>query len=146
MSKEFAVLVANPCGTATWKKSSGMAPLGKRLAAKRAFTWAKVAVFPGLAVNQEVNSAWVTSVSVGTVPKPGGVLPILLKRKLGWLKAFNRSTLNWIVRFPSAPINGRLKFFWIEKSKYSCIGLRRFTVRGELPSEPLAGRMNAAGF
>src|SRR5262245_5200176 len=42
-------------------------------------------------------------------------------------------------------MNGIGKSFDSEKSKYSCRGERMSSDRGALPSDPLTGRMNAAG-
>src|SRR5215467_11858264 len=145
MSKAFGLLVANPCGIATWKKSKGIAPLGSRLLVSKAFTWASVAFRPEANEFQVLISDWASKASFGTLPKPGGVLPVLNQRKLGWLKALMKSTLNCSLRRPSAP-HGKAIFFCSEKSKNSCIGARRLTVRGAFPREPLAGRMNADGF
>src|SRR5215210_4565950 len=109
MSKAVAGVVAKPSGTRMWKKSSGSAPEGRRVALTvvrmAASCVAPAAVVESgwlLAVAQMLYSAavmgWATPlttsvvISVGKVPKPGGVLPVFWKRKFGWLKAFRRST------------------------------------------------------
>ena len=83
-------------------------------------------------------------ISVGKVPRPKGVLPVLLKRKFGWLKALIRSTRK-LIRRPSLPANGQPKSFESEKSKNSWRGERMSRERGALPNCPLTGRMKAAG-
>src|SRR5439155_12580378 len=107
---------------------------------------ARVIVGFPLNVPHALYSASVTADSVGNPPKPTGVFPVLLYLNTGWLNAFKRSTRKLSRRLPSPPINGRLKVFWIEASKYCWMGARRLIVRGELPREPFTGRINAAGF
>src|SRR5215213_2625560 len=123
MSKAVAAVVAKPSGTRRWKKSSGSAPEGRRTALTLLRTvWSVGMIAPTgallaltgwsgwpLAVAQMLYSAAVMGcgtplnasvvISVGNVPKPGGVLPVFRKRKFGWLKAFRRSTLKLMRRF-----------------------------------------------
>src|SRR5215207_7474904 len=100
MSKAVAGVVAKPSGTRMWKKSSGSAPEERRVALTvLRIPWSVgmiaptgwLAAFTGcsgwpLAVAQMLYSAavigWGTPfcasvvISVGKVPKPGGVLPV----------------------------------------------------------------------
>src|ERR1700682_3226782 len=106
MSNERKSVVAKPCGSCTWKKSNGSAPLvvPARGGSRTALTVARMAAscaVPAVVVDngwllkvaQVLDSAavigWVTPFtvsvvnSVGKVPMPLGVLPKLSKRKLG---------------------------------------------------------------
>src|SRR5215475_11449531 len=168
MSKEFAVLVAKPCGNGKRKKSSGSDPFDDvrklfiivRIAASCAApAVVEASGFP-LAVAHALYSVVVIGTcalmplivsaenSVGKFP-PLPVKPAvpdeLASRKSGWLKALIKSTLKLIRRFPSLSLNGKRKSFWSEKSKYCCNGPRIFSVRGASPRLPFAGRINAAG-
>src|ERR1044072_2379537 len=106
-------------------------PEFKRVAFTRLRTCASVKpdLFAGSKATHVLNSAavmgWRTPPtsspvnSVGKVPRPKGVLPVLLKRKFGWLKALIKSILKLMRRFPSALANGHGKSFESEESKYS---------------------------
>src|SRR5205085_11777957 len=163
MSNESGSRVAKPCGSWTWKKSSGSPPVP--LFARVALTFARICASCA-APAAVVESGWLLNVahvlysaavigwftpftasfviSVGKVPRPKGVLPVLLKRKFGWLKALIRSTRK-LIRRPSLPANGQPKSFESEKSKNSWRGERMSRERGALPNCPLTGRMKAAG-
>src|SRR5262245_28973590 len=69
----------------------------------------------------------------------------LASRKMGWLKALIKSTLKLIRCFSSLSLNGKVKSFWNEKSKYCCVGPRNSSVRGALLRLFFVGRINVAG-
>src|SRR5262245_45251588 len=115
MSNEFGLREAKPCGSRIWKKSNGRAFDGSRVALTVVRIAASCAAPAGVEASgcplnaaQALYSAVVIAaplvpvpngsvsvvISVGKVPKPGGVLPVLTYRKLGWLKALIRSTRN----------------------------------------------------
>src|SRR5215470_12703720 len=98
MSNEFALRVAKPCGIGIWKKSAGNALDDSRVASTVARIAASCAAPAGVEasgfpfnVAQVLYSAAVITAglvpvpngsasvvsSVGKVPKPGGVLPVL---------------------------------------------------------------------